>query len=134
MTETGIHLRVLLPNDVFIDAIEVSRVVAPTVVGAFGIYPRRQDCVVAVKPGVLTYQTGNGPESYIAVDEGVLVKTGATVEVAVRNAIRGAELGKLHEAVEREFLNIDEREREIRSIVDKLEASLVRRMVELHRA
>ena len=48
----------------------------------------------------------------MAVDEGVLVKTGADVLVSVRNAIGGMDLDKLHEAVEREFLNLNEQETE----------------------
>jgi F-type H+-transporting ATPase subunit epsilon len=40
----------------------------------------------------------------VAVDEGVLVKTGMDVLVSVRRAIGGTDLGQLHEAVEKEFL------------------------------
>jgi hypothetical protein len=45
----------------------------------------------------------------VAVDEGVLVKTGLEVLVSVRNADRGTDLGQLRDAVEREFLTLDER-------------------------
>ncbi len=46
----------------------------------------------------------------MAVDEGVLVKTGLDVIISVRNAIGGTDLGQLREAVEQEFLNLNERE------------------------
>jgi F-type H+-transporting ATPase subunit epsilon len=49
----------------------------------------------------------------VAVDEGVLVKTGLDVLVSVRNAISGTDLGQLREAVEREFLNLNEREQSV---------------------
>ena len=52
----------------------------------------------------------------MAVDEGVLVKTGPDVLVSVRRAIGGTDLGQLREAVEREFLNLDEREQSVRSV------------------
>jgi F-type H+-transporting ATPase subunit epsilon len=61
-------------------------------------------------PGILIYEAEAEGEVYVAVDEGVLVKTGLDVLVSVRNAIGGTDLGQLREAVEREFLNLDERE------------------------
>ena len=48
----------------------------------------------------------------MAVDEGVLIKTGPDVLVSVRRAIGGTDLGQLREAVEREFLTLDEHEQE----------------------
>ena len=67
---------------------------------------------------------------YVAVDEGVLVKTGFDVLVSVRNAIRGTDLGQLHMAVEREFLSLNDRERNVRSVMAKLETGLIHRLVE----
>jgi len=49
----------------------------------------------------LTYQNEGEGEVYVAVDEGVLVKAGLDVFVSVRDAIAGADLGRLHEAVDR---------------------------------
>jgi len=66
-------------------------------------------------------------------DEGVLVKEGADVLVSVRHAIGGTDLSKLHEAVKREFLNLDERERDVRTAVSKLESSFVGRYAEFQR-
>ncbi len=68
----------------------------------------------------------------MAVDEGVLVKTGQDVLVSVRRALRGADLGVLREAVEREFLTLDERERSVRSVLAKMEGDLIRRLASLH--
>jgi F-type H+-transporting ATPase subunit epsilon len=51
--------------------------------------------------------------------------------VSVRNAVGGDDLGQLRDTVEREFLNLGERERAVRSVLAKLETSFVRRMVEL---
>jgi F-type H+-transporting ATPase subunit epsilon len=63
----------------------------------------------------------------VAVDEGVLVKTGQTVRVSVRRAMSGADLGQLRHAVEQEFLMLDEREQSARSVMAKLETGLLRR-------
>ena len=68
----------------------------------------------------------------MAVDEGILVKTGADVLVSVRNVIGGTDLDKLHEAVEREFLNLNEREQSVRTVLAKMESSFIRRLVEFH--
>jgi len=68
----------------------------------------------------------------MAVDEGILVKTGADVLVSVRNAIGGTDLDKLREAVKREFLNLDEQEKSVRSVLAKLESGFIRRFAVFH--
>jgi F-type H+-transporting ATPase subunit epsilon len=122
------NLKILLPFQILADETDVSRIVAETREGAFGLLPHRLDCVAALSPGILIYETPSGGEVFVAVDEGVLVKTGADVLVSVRRAIVGKDLGQLRDSVKREFLTIDERERSIRSSVAKLEAGFLRRV------
>jgi F-type H+-transporting ATPase subunit epsilon len=62
----------------------------------------------------------------------VLVKTGLNVFVSVRNAIGGTDLGQLREAVDREFLNLNELEQNVRSVMGKMESSFISRLAELH--
>ena len=111
----------------------MSRIVARTGTGSFGLLPHRLDCVAALVPGILVFETAEEGEVYLAVDEGMLVKSGADVLVSVHNAIGGTDLEKLHEAVNREFLNLDEQERKVRSVLAKLESGFVRRFAEFHR-
>jgi len=125
------NLKILLPFDIFAEKTGVLRIVAETRSGSFGLLPRRLDCAAALAPGILTYETAAEGEVYVAVDEGVLVKTGPEVFVSVRNAIGGADLGQLRAAVEREFLVLDDREKNVRSVLAKLESGFVRRFVEL---
>ena len=66
----------------------------------------------------------------MAVDEGVLIKTGQDVLVSVRDAIFGTDLSQLHAAVKKEFLILDENEQKIRSVMIKLETGLIRRLAE----
>jgi F-type H+-transporting ATPase subunit epsilon len=127
-------LKVLLPYQVFAEIDEVNRIVAETPHGSFGLLPHRLDCVAALEPGILTYQTKTEGEIYIAVDSGILVKAGADVLVSVRNAIGGTDLGKLREAVAREFVNLDENERQVRAVLARLESGFVRHFTEYHRA
>ena len=127
------NLKVLLPFEIFADKTGVSRIVAETREGSFGLLPHRLDCVAALSPGILTYQLGAQAEVYMAVDEGVLVKTGLDVLISVRNAIGGTDLGQLHAAVEREFLHLNEREQSVRSVMAKMESDFISRLAEFHR-
>ncbi len=126
------NLKILLPFQVFAEITGVSRIVAQTREGSFGLLPHRLDCVAALAPGILIYQTDVNGEVFLAVDEGVLVKTGPDVLVSVRRALRGEDLGQLREAVEREFLTLDEQEQSVRSVLAKMEGDLVRRMASLY--
>ena len=125
---TGMNLKVLLPFQVFAEKGGVSRIVAETHEGSFGILPHRLDCVAALAPGILTYESEADGEAYLAVDEGVVVKTGAEVLVSVRRALGGTDLGRLRAAVEQEFLTLDAHEQDVRSVLAKLESGLIRRM------
>jgi F-type H+-transporting ATPase subunit epsilon len=121
-----------LPFRVFTEKEQVKRLVAETPRGAFGFLPHRLDCVAPLVPGILTYATEAEGEVYIAIDEGVLVKSGFTVLISVRNAIGGTELGKLRAAVEREFLDLDEREQSVRAVLAKMESGFLRQLIEFH--
>jgi F-type H+-transporting ATPase subunit epsilon len=130
MTPALMHLTVLLPFQVFADRADVSRMVAETSDGAFGLLPHRLDCVAALAPGILTYETAAG-EEFVAVDEGVLVKTGPDVLVSVRRALGGTDLGHLHDAVKRDFMTLDKSEQDMRAVMTKLEAGFLRRLASL---
>jgi F-type H+-transporting ATPase subunit epsilon len=124
------NLKILLPFQVFEENKKVSRIVAETVDGSFGILPHRLDCVAALTPGILIYQIGSGSEVYVAIDEGILVKTGESVLISVRRALTGTDLASLREEVEKEFLSLDEREKNIHSVLAKMESGFIRRLAE----
>jgi F-type H+-transporting ATPase subunit epsilon len=128
------QLEILLPYGVFARVTDVTRIIAVTAAGSFGLLPRRRDCAAVLKPGLLTYSTAMAARGdvHVAVDGGVLVKTGPNVRVCVRHAISGADLGSLRQAVEREFLNLSEQEKSIRTTLAQLESGLIRRFLELH--
>ena len=125
------NLKVLLPFQIFAEKIDVLRIVAETKEGSFGLLPHRLDCVAALVPGILIYETKSDGEVFLAVDEGVLVKTGPDVLVSVRRAIVGTDLGQLREAVEKEFLTLDEHEKSVRQVTAKLETGFLRRFATL---
>jgi F-type H+-transporting ATPase subunit epsilon len=125
-------LKILLPSQIFAEETGVSRIVAETQEGSFGLLPHRLDCVAALVPGIFIYQTESDGEVFVAVDEGVLVKAGPDVLVSVRRAVGGTDLGQLRDSVKREFLTLDEHEQSVRSATAKLEAGLLRRLMLVH--
>ncbi len=127
------NLMILLPYQVFAELNNIRRIVAESPQGSFGLLPQRLDCAVNLAPGILIYETASGKEVYTAIDEGILVKAGRDVYVSVRNAIAGDALGQLHQAVEREFKLIDEHEKDVRSVMAKLEMGFIRRFEELRK-
>lgn len=124
------RLLLLLPGEPLLDE-PVSKVIAEAGDGSFCLLPRHVDLVAALVPGLLIYTTPAGKERYLAVDEGTLVKCGPEVRVSVRRAVIGTNLDGLRTTVEQEFKRLDEHERSARSALARLEASVVRRFVEL---
>lgn len=124
-------LKVLLPFEVFADETGVASIVAETAQGSFGLLPQRLDCVAALVPGILSFDAVGKGEVFLAVDEGVLVKTGPAVVISVRRALRGNDLARLRDAVEQEFLTLDAHEEEMRSAMARLEAGFMRRFATL---
>lgn len=128
MSPTRMNLKVLLPFQVFSHKTGVLRIVAETYEGSFGLLPRRLDCVAPLSAGILTYETEEEGEIFIAVDQGVLVKTGFDVLVSVRRAMGGTNLQQLRDAMTKEFLMLDEQEKNMRAVVAKLEVGLLNRL------
>lgn len=125
------NLKILLPYGIFCTVRKVSSIVAETPAGSFGILPHRLDCVAALAPGILTY-TVNEPV-YLAADEGVLIKQGADVTVAVRHCIRGATLALLRDTVQREFLDTSIQDQALQRAITQIESGLLSRVMELRR-
>ena len=124
-----IQLKILLPYATFAEQNDVIRIVAETNQGFFGILPNRLDCAAALTSGIFCYQCKNQQPVYIAVDQGVLVKTGFNVMVSVRRAIGQAPLHQLHELVKQEFQVLDKQEQRMHSTQVKLEAGFLRKLI-----
>ena len=123
-------LKVILPTEVLVDE-EVAKVIAEAQNGYFCLLPKHIDFVAGLVPGLLSFVTTQGREIFLAVDEGILVKCGQNVFVSSRHAVLGPDLGKLKQTVEETFKVLDEREKKTRSAMAKIEASFVRRFLEL---
>jgi F-type H+-transporting ATPase subunit epsilon len=128
------HLKILLPYRTFVDKTDVARIVFETQGGSFGLLPHRRDCVAAIAPGLFTYQTAGDHEVIVAVDQGVMVKTGGDVLVSVRRAIAGTDIGQLQQAIEAEFLTLTDMQQSAQKVFAKLESGFLKRFVEFQDA
>ena len=121
-------LKLILPSGVLLEH-ETVKVVAEAQNGSFCLLPRHIDFVAALVPGILSLTTPDGEEAFFAVDEGILVKRGPEVLVSTWNAVQG-KLGELRHAVRAQFRELDEDEQKARRALDRLEASLLRQIVD----
>lgn len=131
--EDDMHLKILLPTRVLVDR-DVRKIVADGGEGSFGVLPRHIDLATTLVPGVLLFETADGEEHVIGNDAGTLVKCGDDVLVSVRRAVRGKDLDDLRGTIQREFLDLDERERVARSALARLEAATIRRFGDIGEA
>jgi F-type H+-transporting ATPase subunit epsilon len=127
MENTLMNLKILLPFRIFIETKNVSNITIETSEGSYGMLPHRLDCVAALVPGILTYEIESEGPKYVAVDEGVMIKAGTQVLVSVRNAVGGADLGKLSDKVKKDFNKLDESKIEVRTVMARLESRFIYR-------
>ena len=123
-------LKILLPAEVMLTQ-EVTKIVAEAENGSFCLMPNHIDFVATLAPGIFTYVPAQGGQELLAMDVGTLVKKGSNVLVSTRNAVRAPDLGKLKQVGVEKYDILDEREKMVRSASARLEASLIRRFVEL---
>lgn len=138
--ENAMTLKLLLPTKILLEE-PVTKVIAEAQNGSFCLLPRHIDFVAALVPGILTFtkvgeeeggQEGE-KEQYVAVDIGTLIKHGHEVLVSVFNAVRGDDLNQLHELVKEHFIMLDEQQRITRSALTRLEAGVMRNIIQLEK-
>jgi F-type H+-transporting ATPase subunit epsilon len=129
-----VQLKIIVPSGVFANIADVERIVVMTRAGSFGLLPHRMDCVAVVPPGLFAYSTAASDTVLLAVDTGMLIKTGANVVLCVRRAIAGGDLGRLRQAVARELKQLGDKESSDLKTLAHLETGLIRELVKLQRA
>lgn len=133
------ELKIVLPSSVFLQT-TAGKIKAEGPQGGFCLLERHIDFVSPIVPGLFSYvaqQSGertqepqhtNEDERFLALDQGLLVKHGASVLVATSNAVTG-ELGRLEDAVQKMLEAQDEQERKSRTSLARMEADFVKRFV-----
>ena len=124
------HLKILLPTEIFFNQ-RVTKITAEAENGLFCILPRHRDFVTALVPGIVSIDSETDKTIYAALDQGVLIKCMDEVSIATRNAVMGPDLGHLQQTVEKEFINLNEKERTARSAVARLEAGFIRQFLNI---
>lgn len=120
---TTMRAKVVLPSGVLLNK-PVIKVVAEAPYGSFGLLVNHIDMVTTLVPGILALSAPDGSETFIAVDEGVLVKRGHEVLISTRGAVVGR-LGELRQLIQEEFHDRDVEEQQARAALERLEAGMM---------
>jgi F-type H+-transporting ATPase subunit epsilon len=124
-------LNIVLPYKIFTQRDDIISITAETDSGSFGLLPHRLDCVAALTPGIFIYKDAAGEENWVAVDIGIFVKCEMIVTISVRNAFTDPDPKRLQSIIKNEFLEINEYDKKVRSIMTKLESSFLQSMMNL---
>lgn len=126
------HVNLRLPTRLLYSC-EAKKVFAEAENGAFAMLPNHTDFVTALLPSVLVITDAAGDEQFFGIDQGVLVKHGHQVDIAVRRGVQGDDLDSLNDTIQATFIEVDEDERVARTALSRLEAGIVRRFSDLRK-
>ena len=124
-----LDLKILTPTGIALDT-TVHQVDFEAIDGFYTLLPRHTDMVSALKQGILTYHTQNGP-MYVACNKGVLVKKNHTVSVSTKLAILGDNLKDLQQKITVDFREKEQERKEINLAMARLELGLARGIMSL---
>ncbi len=124
------NLKILLPEKTYWWG-KVRKVVGEATNGFFCLLPSHVDFVTIMVPGIFYTLTDEEKEIYIAINEGILIKTKDLVTLSTRDAFKEENLGNLKKHVEDNFRKINQQERNARNALQKLEADFVRRFLDI---
>ncbi len=127
---TVMRLAIMTPGAALVDT-EATKVTAEAVDGWFCLLPRHIDLVTALVGGLLVFEDAEGVEHYVALDDAVLVKCQEEVLVSTPRAELGDSLGQLPSTLARGLADRDERERQTRAAMRRLEVTFLRGLRDL---
>lgn len=126
------NLLLSVPTGVLVDE-PVVKVIAEADFGSFALLPEHADIAALLVPGLLAYHLEDGREIFVAVDHGLLVKTGVHVRAACQRAVVAGDLGTAEETVRERFKVRTDTEKRARRALIQLESEILKRVVELRR-
>jgi len=112
---------------------EIKKVIAPTELGSFCLLPRHADGVWRLKTGILEFVDSEDHHLFAGINAGIVVKCADTVRVATHEAVISGTLTRLRHIMAEKFHRITDDERRAQSALARLEAGVIRRIVDLER-
>ncbi|MEC4804300.1 MAG: F0F1 ATP synthase subunit epsilon [Jaaginema sp. PMC 1079.18] len=97
------NLKILLPTEVLLD-LEVTKITAKANNETFCLSSNHTDFAIALVPSILSFEADCHSPMFVAINEGLLFKSGSEVLVATIQAVWGGDLKQLQQAVESKFL------------------------------
>jgi F-type H+-transporting ATPase subunit epsilon len=126
------RLRVLTPTEVVTDR-DVAHVTAEDPTGSLGIRPGHAPLVTPLVPGIVVVRGADGREDYVAVNGGVMLVGGDTVEIVSRQAVAGNHLAGLEDDVLAGFEREIDEDKANRAAFEKLRVSFLRGVLDYDR-
>jgi F-type H+-transporting ATPase subunit epsilon len=126
------NVRVLTPAEVVLDR-EAVHITAEGPTGSLGIRPGHAPLVTPLVPGIVLARGVDGREEYVAVNGGVMLVGGDTVEIVSRQAVAGRDLARLEADVVAGFEKELEEDKANRAAFEKLRMSFLRGVLDYDR-
>jgi F-type H+-transporting ATPase subunit epsilon len=119
------RLTVHLPTKRILDA-EVSEVRAEDPTGSFGVREGHEPFMTALAMGLVYARETGGAERWLAVDEGILLTDGESVEIYTHDAQAADSPEAIHRLLEKDFADRHEAERDRRNAMVKMQLAAFR--------
>ncbi|HOY65649.1 MAG TPA: hypothetical protein PLP29_02110 [Candidatus Ozemobacteraceae bacterium] len=119
-------VQVRTPTRLVLDVTGIHSVRYETPDGCRTLEPRHLDGVDPLSPGILTLTAATGEQTAAAVDEGILVKAGCAVTIAVRHVIPARGKALLRQALREELARIRNTEADLRAALASLESRFLK--------
>jgi F-type H+-transporting ATPase subunit epsilon len=124
-------LRVTTPLTIAVDAAVVTVIRAEDASGGFGILPGHADFLTVLGASILRWHGSDQIWHYCALRGGILrISGGATVDVACREAVTGADLASLEALVKQKIADQDDAARRARAEQTRLHTSAIRGLMQ----
>jgi len=127
-----VKLCVYTQTDVLLEE-DVSHVSAEAPTGSLGIRPGHAGLVTPLVQSILTVRRPDGTVHYVAVNGGVLVVNGDSVQVVSREAAVSDDLQRLERVVLQSFMEQTEQDRKTHTAFEKMRLDFMRRVLEFER-
>jgi F-type H+-transporting ATPase subunit epsilon len=99
--------------------------------GSFGIWAGHERMIATLGVGLARCRTADGNWQYVAMPGGVLYFVRGELTVSTRRYLRGAEFGSMSDALRDQLLAEEEKLREVRQTLARLEDEMLRHLQRL---